>query len=57
MSLSRLWDAQGAGDKREEARRMLSEVNDWFAEGFDMPDLKEAKAPLEELPGESVTAL
>jgi predicted ATPase len=57
MSLSRLWHAQGAPDKREEARRMLSDVHDWFTEGFDTPDLKEAKALLGELSSESVIAL
>jgi hypothetical protein len=28
---------------------MLSEIYDWFTEGFDTRDLKEAKALLEEL--------
>jgi hypothetical protein len=28
---------------------MLSEIYDWFTEGFDTVDLKEAKALLEEL--------
>ena len=46
MSLSRLWQKQG---KREEARQLLAEVYGWFTEGFDTPDLKEAKALLEEL--------
>jgi predicted ATPase len=46
MSLSRLWQRQG---KKEEARRMLAEVYDWFTEGFDTADLQEAKALLEEL--------
>ena len=46
MSLSRLWQKQG---KKEEARKMLKEVYDWFSEGFDTADLKEAKAFLEEL--------
>jgi DNA-binding SARP family transcriptional activator/predicted ATPase len=46
MSLSRLWQRQG---KREEARKLLAETYDWFTEGFDTPDLKEAKAFLEEL--------
>jgi predicted ATPase len=46
MSLSRLWQRQG---KREEARRLLGEVYGWFTEGFDTPDLQEAKALLEEL--------
>jgi predicted ATPase len=46
LSLSRLWQQQG---KREEARQVLAEVYSWFTEGFDMPDLQEAKALLEEL--------
>jgi predicted ATPase len=46
MSLSRLRQKQG---KREEARQMLAEIYSWFTEGFDTPDLKEAKALLEEL--------
>jgi len=46
MSLCRLWQKQG---KREEARQMLAEIHGWFTEGFDTPDLKEAKALLEEL--------
>jgi predicted ATPase len=46
MSLSRLWQKQG---KREEARELLSEIYNWFTEGFDTADLKEAKALLEEL--------
>ncbi len=46
MSLSRLWQRQG---KKEEARQMLAEIYDWFTEGFDTADLKEAKALLKEL--------
>jgi predicted ATPase len=46
MSLSRLWQRQG---KRKEARQVLAEVYDWFTEGFDTPDLQDAKALLEEL--------
>ncbi len=46
MSLSRLWRQQG---RREEARRMLSEIYGWFTEGFDTADLKEAKALLNEI--------
>ena len=30
---------------------MLAEIYDWFTEGFDTADLKEAKALLEELKG------
>lgn len=44
MSLSRLWQAQG---KKTEARRMLAEIYDWFTEGFDTADLKDARALLE----------
>jgi len=46
MSLSRLWLKQG---KPEEARRLLGEAKDWFTEGFETPDLKEAKALLEKM--------
>jgi DNA-binding SARP family transcriptional activator/predicted ATPase len=46
VSLCRLWQKQG---KREEARQLLSEIFGWFTEGFDTPDLKEAKALLDEL--------
>ena len=46
MSLCRLWQEQG---KREEARQMLAEIYGWFTEGFDTPDLREARVLLEEL--------
>ncbi len=46
ISLARLWQQQG---KRAEAHRVLSEVYNWFTEGFDTVDLKEAKALLQEL--------
>jgi len=46
MSLSRLWHQHG---KKEEAYRLLKEIYGWFTEGFDTPDLQEAKALLEEL--------
>jgi predicted ATPase len=45
-SLARLWLDQG---KRTEARDLLAPIYGWFTEGFDTPDLKEAKALLEEL--------
>jgi class 3 adenylate cyclase/predicted ATPase len=45
-SLARLWREQG---KRIEARDVLAPVYGWFSEGFDTPDLKEAKALLEAL--------
>jgi class 3 adenylate cyclase/predicted ATPase len=44
-SLSRLWQHQG---KRAEAHQLLADVYGWFTEGFDTPDLQEAKVLLEE---------
>jgi predicted ATPase len=38
-SLARLLGDQG---RRAEARDLLAPVYDWFSEGFDTPDLKEA---------------
>jgi predicted ATPase len=35
--------------KNAEARSVLKPVFDWFAEGFDTPDLKHAKALLDQL--------
>jgi predicted ATPase len=46
LSLSRLWQRQG---KRDEAREQLAPIYDWFTEGFDTPDLQEAKGLLDEL--------
>jgi adenylate cyclase len=46
MSLSRLRQKQG---RNEEARQMLAEVYGWFTEGFNTPDLEEARALLESL--------
>jgi hypothetical protein len=46
MSMARLWRSQG---KRDKARELLAPVYNWFTEGFDTLDLKEAKALLEEL--------
>ena len=48
MSLSRLLQKEG---RSEEARPLLSEIYRWFTEGFDTPDLKEARALLDELGG------
>ena len=45
-SLARLRQRQG---KTVEAHSMLSEIYNWFTEGFDTKDLQEAKALLEEL--------
>ena len=47
-SLARLWGEQG---RRAEARELLAPVYSWFSEGFDTPDLNEAKALLDELGG------
>jgi predicted ATPase/class 3 adenylate cyclase len=46
MSLARLWHDQG---KRAEARDLLAPVHGWFTEGFDTPDLQQAKALLDAL--------
>jgi tetratricopeptide (TPR) repeat protein len=35
--------------RRDEARAMLAEIYNWFTEGFDTADLKDAKALLDEL--------
>jgi predicted ATPase len=45
-SLARLLAKQG---KRGEARAMLAEIYNWFSEGFNTADLKDAKALLDEL--------
>jgi class 3 adenylate cyclase/predicted ATPase len=44
--LARLWAGRG---ERPQAANLLAPVYDWFTEGFDTLDLKEAKALLEEL--------
>jgi tetratricopeptide (TPR) repeat protein len=36
-------------DRRDEARGTLTNIYRWFTEGFDTPDLKDAKAVLDEL--------
>ena len=45
-SLARLWKSQG---KHAKARDLLVPIYNWFTEGFDAPDLKDAKALLDEL--------
>ena len=47
-SLARLLASQ---DRRDEARTTLAEIFNWFTEGFDTADLKEARALLDELSG------
>lgn len=46
VSLSLLWKNQG---RRKEAQELLKGIYGWFTEGFDTPDLINAKALLEEL--------
>jgi predicted ATPase len=46
VSLARLWRDQG---RRAEARDLLAPIYGWFTEGFDTPDLKDAKALLDAL--------
>ena len=46
MSMARLWRDQG---KRQQARELLAPIYNWFTEGFDTRDLREAKALLDEL--------
>ena len=45
-SLARLWRDQGRG---AEARDLLAPIYDWFTEGFDTQDFKDAKALLDKL--------
>jgi len=45
-SLARLRRDQG---RRAEARNLLAPIYGWFTEGFDTPDLKDAKTLLDEL--------
>lgn len=44
LSLARLWRDQG---KCGEAAELLNPINDWFSEGFKMPDLMDAKTLLD----------
>jgi predicted ATPase len=44
LSLGRLWQQQG---QRDQARQLLTEVYSWFTEGFETPDLQEARRWLE----------
>ena len=46
MSLARLWSLRG---ETKRARRHLGEIHAWFTEGFDTPDLQDAKRLLAEL--------
>jgi predicted ATPase len=46
MSLARLLASQGS---RDEAHTMLADIYNWFTEGFETADLKEAERLLEHL--------
>jgi predicted ATPase len=46
ISMARLWRDQG---KQQQAHDLLAPVYNWFTEGFDTLDLKEAKTLLDEL--------
>ena len=46
LSLARLWQTKG---KPSQARALLTEIYNWFTEGFDTPDLVEARVLLNEL--------
>ena len=45
-SFARLLASQG---RRDQARTILADIYNWFTEGFDTADLKEAKALLDDL--------
>ncbi len=46
MGLARLHRTQG---RTEEAHDLLATIAEWFTEGFDTTDLKEAKVLVDEL--------
>ena len=46
ISLSRLWRNQG---KNKDAKRLLTEIYNWFDEGFNTADLKKARSLLDML--------
>jgi predicted ATPase len=43
-SLARLWRKQ---NRMDDTRQVLGEIYSWFTEGFDTPDLREARELLE----------
>jgi predicted ATPase len=46
VSLCRLWQSQG---RYEDTRLLLADIYEWFIEGFDTPDLVDARSLLVEL--------
>ena len=53
ISLARLWQRQGKGTA---ARQLLAPIYGWFTEGFDTPDLQEARGLLDTLPASTVAS-
>jgi predicted ATPase len=51
MSLARLWSASG---RTQQAAAVLSEAYNWFTEGFETSDLRDARALLEAIPSGSI---
>ena len=49
MSLGRLWRDEG---RRADAHRLVREVHDWFTEGFDIADVRDAESLMHELTSE-----
>jgi predicted ATPase len=49
LSLCRLWLSQGDPDKISRGQQLLLELYSWFTEGFDSPDLQDARQLLEQL--------
>ncbi len=45
-SLAGIWQAQG---KKDETKKVLTPVYEWFTEGFDTPDLIQAKELFDQL--------
>jgi predicted ATPase len=48
LSLNRLWQQYG---KWDQAREVLTEIYGWFTEGFETPDLQDARGWLKAAPG------
>ena len=46
VSLARHWRDQ---DRRADAHRLVADVFNWFTEGFETPDLKDASSLLKDL--------
>jgi predicted ATPase len=46
LSMGRLWKEQ---EKEEQAHRLLAKLYSWFTEGFNTPDLTDARILLDQL--------